>query len=95
MYACVVVCFRLDDSLSVRLYSHVVVWLVEAQGLSSVHNEVRCVNVITLHHHLENFRLMNRAFFHELDALVLHSDRVVHIVVKLNFELVFELAVFL
>ena len=38
---------------------------------------------------------MNGALLHELDALVLHCDRMVHIIVKLHLQLVFQLAVFL
>lgn len=75
--------------------SHVFVGLCEAQSLLCVDDEVGGVNVVALHHHVENLRLVHRAFLHELDHLVLHCDCVVNVVIKLDLELVLELAVFL
>ena len=60
-----------------------------------VDDEVGGVNVVALHDHLENFRLVHRALLHELDHLVLHCDCMVNVVVKLDLELVLELSVFL
>ena len=63
------------------MLSEVVVGLVEAHGLLCVDDEVACINVVAFHDHLEDFRLVNSAFLHEADALILNGDHVVHIVI--------------
>ena len=69
------------------------VGLVEAHSLSCVDREVASVNVVTFHDHFENFRLVDSAFFHKADDLVLHHHSVINIVVKLNCDLVLELTI--
>jgi len=61
----------------------------------SVDFEVTCVDIVALHHHLEHFRLMHCALLHKVDYLVLHCDRMVHVVVQLHLKLVFQLPVLL
>lgn len=73
--------------------SEVLVWLVEAHGFLRVDHEVARVNVVALHDHFKDLRLVHSAFLHEVDHLVLHSHRVVHVVVQLHLQLVFQLAV--
>ena len=76
-----------------ELVSEVLVWLGETESLFSVDSEVRSVDIVSLHDHIKDFRLVNGSFLHEVDDLILDSDGVVHIVVKLDLELVFELTV--
>ena len=68
---------------------------MEATNFSCVNHEVARVNIVSLHYHLKDLRLMDGALFHKLDALVLNCDRMVHIVVKLNLNLVLQLSVLL
>ena len=60
-----------------------------------VHREVSRVNVVALEHHLQNLRLMDGTFLHKVQNLILLSDGVVHVVVKLELHLVLELPVLL
>lgn len=75
--------------------SKVLVGLIEAHGLSGVDSEVARVDIVALHDHIEDFRLMNSAFFHEVDHLILNCKSMVNIVIQLDLELVFELTVLL
>ena len=67
---------------------------MEATNFSCVNHEVARVNIVSLHYHFENFRLVNGTFFHELNALVLNCDSMVHIVIKLHLNLILQLSVF-
>ena len=60
-----------------------------------VHREVSRVNVVALEHHLQNLRLMDGTFLHKVQNLILLSDGVVHVVIKLELHLVLELPVLL
>ena len=75
--------------------SKVLVRLVEAHRLLRVDYEVACVNIVTLHDHIEDFRLVYLTFLHEVNNLVLNSDRMVRIVIQLGLQFVFELTVLL
>ena len=46
--------------------------------------EITGIDIVTLHYHLEYFWLVNCSFFHKVDDFVLDSDRMIHIVIKLN-----------
>jgi hypothetical protein len=59
--------------------------------VSSIDGEVASVDVVALHHHFENFGLVDCALLHEVDDFVLYGHSVVHIVVQLHLELVLEL----
>ena len=75
--------------------SEVLVWLLEAHRLLRIDHEVARVDVVAFHDHFEDFGLMDGALFHEVDDLILHSDRMVNIIVKLHLHLVLQLSVFL
>ena len=75
--------------------SKVLVGLVEAHCFCSVDYEVACVDIVALHDHFEDFRLMYLTFLHEVNDLVLNCDRVVRIVIQLSLQLIFELTVLL
>ena len=77
------------------LPSEVLVGLGEAESFLSVDDEVASVNVVALHDHFEDFRLMDSAFLHEADDLVLDSNGVINVVIKLNLDLIFQLTVLL
>lgn len=57
----------------------------------SVDGEVRCVNIVTFQDHLEDFRIVDSSFFHEVDDFILLSDRMVHIMIDLDLNLILEL----
>ena len=57
--------------------------------------KVTCVDIVTLHYHLEHFRLMHGTFLHKVDYLVLNGDCMVDVVVKLHLKLVLQLPVLL
>ena len=80
---------------SIDQSSEVLVWLIEAQRLLRVDHEVTRVNVVAFHDHFEYFGLVYSSLFHEIDDLILHSDRMVDIIVKLHLHLILQLAVFL
>jgi hypothetical protein len=61
----------------------------------SVDFKVTCVDIVTLHHHLEHFRLMHGTLLHKVDYLVLDCDSMVDVVVELDLELVLQLPVLL
>ena len=67
--------------------------LVEAHSLSCVDRKVARVNVVALHHHFENLRLVHRSFFHKADDLVLDHDCMIDVVVELNCHLVLQLTI--
>ena len=75
------------------MHSEVLVGLVMTHGLRSVHLEIARVDIVPLQHHFEDFRVVHCSFFHELNALVLNSDGVIDVVVKLDLDLVLELAI--
>ena len=75
--------------------SIVFVWFVETHGLGSVDDEVRCVNVVTLHDHLENLGLVHCTLFHEVNDLILYCDCVINIVVQLDLQLILQLSILL
>ena len=75
--------------------SEVLVRLMEAHRLLRVDHEVTRVNVVAFHDHFKDFGLVNGSLFHEVDDLILHSDRMVDIVVKLHLDLILQLSVFL
>lgn len=60
-----------------------------------VDREVSRVDVVALEHHLQNLRLVHGTFLHQVQDLILLSDGVVHVVVKLELHLVLELPVLL
>ena len=80
---------------AVRVASHVFVWFGEAQRLLCVDDEVARVNVVAFQDHFEDLGLVHRAFLHERDDLVLHSDGMVDIVIELNLHLILQLTVLL
>ena len=63
--------------------------------MSSVDLEITCVNIVSLHYHFKNFRLMDGTLFHEVNGFVLDGDGLVHVVFELDLQLVLELAVLL
>lgn len=54
------------------MQSVILVWLCESDVVLRVDREVARVDVIPLQHHLKDLWLMNGAFLHEADDLVLH-----------------------
>ena len=80
---------------AVRVASHVFVWFGEAQRLLCVDDEVTRVDVVAFQDHFEDFGLVHRAFLHERDDLVLHSDGMVDIVIELHLHLILQLSVLL
>ncbi len=70
----------------------VVIRLVESNVVLSVDAEVTRVDVVALHHHLEDLWLMHFALFHEVDNFVLDHDCVVCIVLNLDLELILKLS---
>jgi hypothetical protein len=80
---------------SKQKYSIVVVWLLESNVVRGVDFKVASVDIVTLHYHLEHFRLVHGTFFHKVDYLVLNGDGVVDVVVKLHLKLVLQLSVLL
>ena len=80
---------------AVPVASHVVVWFGEAQRLLCIDDEVARVNVVAFQDHFEDFGLVHRAFLHERDDLVLHSDGMVDIVIELHLHLILQLSVLL
>jgi len=60
-----------------------------------VDREVSGVDVVSLEDHLQNFRLMHGTFLHQVQNLVLLSNRVVDVVVQLELHLVLKLSVLL
>ena len=66
---------------------------MEATNFSCVNCEVAGVNIVSFHYHLKDLGLVNGALFHKLNALVLHCDRMVHIVIQLDLNLVLQLSV--
>lgn len=67
--------------------------LVEADIVLGVDLEIAGINVVALHDHFEDLRLMHRTLLHEIQNLILHSDRLVHVVLHLQLQLVFQLTV--
>jgi hypothetical protein len=61
----------------------------------SVDFKVTRVDIVTLHNHLEHFRLMHGTLLHKVDYLVLDSDGMVDVVIELNLELVLQLPILL
>lgn len=61
----------------------------------SVDLEVARINVVTLHSHLEDLRLVNGTFLHKVDNLVLHCNSLVHVVLHLHLQFILQLTVFL
>jgi hypothetical protein len=59
----------------------------------SVDRKVGSVDVVALNHHLKYFGLMNSAFLHKVNDLVLDCHGVIHVVVELHLDLVLELPI--
>lgn len=57
--------------------------------------EITRINVVALHDHFEDFRLMHRALLHEVQNLILNCDCLVHVVLYLRLQLILELAILL
>lgn len=74
--------------------SSIVVRFVKPDVVCCVYHIVCCINVVTLQHLLEKFRLMNLAFLHEVNDLILVGQGLVNIVVKLDLYLILELTFF-
>ena len=70
-------------------------WFVESLIVLGVDGEVRCVDIVSLHYHIEDLRLMHCSFLHEIDNLVLYNLALVYIVIKLDLEFVLQLSVLL
>ena len=62
-----------------------------SHGVVRVDDEVRGVNVVALEHHFHDLWLVDGAFLHEVDDLVLVVDGMVDVVVKLYLDLVLQL----
>ena len=65
-----------------------------SQVVGSVDRKVRCVDVETLHYCLEELRLVNNTFLHEVEELILLCDTLLSEVVKLASQLVLQLSFF-
>lgn len=65
--------------------------LAMPDGVISVDNEVRGIDVVAFCNHLEHLGLVNCTFFHKLDDFVLMGDSVINVVVQLDLDFVFEL----
>eukprot|EP00349_Pseudokeronopsis_sp_Brazil_P007901 CAMPEP_0202955590 /NCGR_PEP_ID=MMETSP1396-20130829/141_1 /ASSEMBLY_ACC=CAM_ASM_000872 /TAXON_ID= /ORGANISM="Pseudokeronopsis sp., Strain Brazil" /LENGTH=180 /DNA_ID=CAMNT_0049672239 /DNA_START=64 /DNA_END=606 /DNA_ORIENTATION=- len=65
---------------------------MEAHVVLCVDHEVAGVNVVSLEDLFEDFRLVDGAFLHEVDDLVLDDDLVVDVVVELHLNFVLELS---
>ena len=64
--------------------SVVLVGLLEPDVVCSVDLKVRRIDIVALYYHFKHFRLVNGALFHEVNDLVLHSNRVVDVVIHLD-----------
>ena len=64
-------------------------------GVVSVDGEVTSVDVVSLEDLLEHFRLVDSAFLHKVDDLILLDDGMLGVVVKLALDLVLELTTLL
>lgn len=69
-------------------------WLSESNRMVSVDNEVRCIDIVTFEHHLEDLWLMHCSLLHKLNDLVLLCNGMVHVMVKLGLNFVLELSCF-
>jgi len=69
-------------------FSVVAVWFTEPDVVLSVDSEVTRVDVVALHHHLEDLWLVDSALLHEIDDLILHHDGMVNIVVQLHLNFI-------
>lgn len=66
--------------------------LVESDTMICVYAEVTCIDVVSFHNHLEDLRLIYCALLHEVYDLVLNNNCMIHVVIKLNLQLVLQLA---
>mgnify|MGYP003330991012 FL=1 len=64
-------------------------------GVVSVDGEVASVDVVSLEDHLEHLRLVDSAFLHKVDDLILLNDGMLCVVVKLALDLILELTALL
>lgn len=67
-------------------------WLTETHRVISVDCEVTCINVVALEDHFEDLWLVDCAFLHETDDLVLLGDGLLDVVVQLHLDFVLDLA---
>ena len=69
-------------------------WLKVPEGVVCVDDEVRCIYIVAFEDHLEYLWLMDSTLLHEIDDLVLDSDCMVDIVIKLNLNFILKLTGF-
>lgn len=66
--------------------------LVKSDTMICVYAEVTCIDVVSFHNHLEDLRLVHCALLHEVYDLILNNNCMIHVVIKLNLQLVLQLA---
>lgn len=64
---------------------------MESDRVVGVDDEIRCINVVAFQDHLEHFWLMDCTLLHELNDLILLSDRLFDVVIQLSLDLVLQL----
>ena len=83
---------NMEKCLNKVYLSIVVGWLMESNRVVSVDNEVRGIDIVAFKDHFEDLWLMHGTLLHELNNLILLSNCVIDVVVKLSLHLVFQLS---
>ena len=74
-----------------HLYSVIVVRLVESNTVVCINDEIAGVDVVSLHDHFEDLRLVHSTLLHEIYDLILYHNSVINVVVKLNLQFILKL----
>jgi hypothetical protein len=69
----------------------IVIWLVESDVVLCIDTEIAGINVVSLHHLLENLWLMHSTLLHEVYDFILYHYGMVNVVVELYLNLILEL----
>lgn len=78
-----------------QTHSEVGVGFVESHVVSGVDHVITSINIVSLHDHLKDLRLVNSSFLHEVNDLILNHHSVIDVVFKLYLDFVLKLSVLL